>query len=104
MDAKILVSCEAAMSAVAIFEAETGVPLARTKLERTDLLADVLRRADGARRCLYQDHVQSRTVLWGLRSPEKTSALVGGLQQPPDTQSPGVHIEEFTNEGGLLRF
>ncbi|KAM7282116.1 uncharacterized protein ISCGN_002266 [Ixodes scapularis] len=46
----------------------------------------MLRRADGARRCLYQDHVQSRTVLWGLRSPEKTSALVGGLQQSPDTE------------------
>ena len=28
MDAEILVSCEAAMSAVAILEAETGVPLA----------------------------------------------------------------------------
>ncbi|KAM7293822.1 uncharacterized protein ISCGN_023405 [Ixodes scapularis] len=28
----------------------------------------------------------SSTVLWGLRSLEKTSALVGGLQQSPDTE------------------
>ncbi|KAM7308504.1 glutamate receptor ionotropic, delta-1-like [Ixodes scapularis] len=63
----------------------------------------MLRRADGARRCLYQDHVQSRTVLWGLRSPEKTSALVGGLQQSPDTEG-GVHLPAASSARIILGF